>query len=259
MVTIRMIHPSAHIEAGAQLGVDCEIMAGAVITRHAILGDRVVVHPGAAVGGDPQYLKFDRATPTFAQVGEGSVIRESVTINRSIYEGKSTVIGARCFLMAGSHAGHDCELADDVVLANNVMLAGHVSVGAWTFVGGGAGIHQFCRIGELCMVAGLARVTLDVAPGTMIAERDEVIGLNLVGMKRRNWPRETVRELKEAFRAVYFQAGNIRAVAAAARDTGSFPSPEAQAFLEFFSGGKRGFARPRREGLTDGASDRDSA
>jgi UDP-N-acetylglucosamine acyltransferase len=244
-----MIHPSAHIEAGAQLGVDCEIMAGAHVTRYAILGDRVVVHPGAVVGGDPQFLKFERATPTFVRVGEGSVIRENVTINRSIYEGKSTVIGARCFLMAGSHAGHDCELADDVVLANNVMLAGHVSVGSWTFVGGGAGIHQFCRIGELCMVAGLARVTLDVAPGTMIAERDEIIGLNLVGIKRRGWPRETVRELKEAFRAVYFQPGNIRTIAAAARASGSFSSPQAQAFLEFFAGGKRGFARPRREGM----------
>ncbi|MEY4487983.1 MAG: hypothetical protein RIQ79_491, partial [Verrucomicrobiota bacterium] len=70
---------------------------------------------------------------------------------------------------------------------------------------------------------------------------------NLVGIKRRNWPREAVRELKEAFRTVYFQPGNIRTVAAAARASGSFPSPQAQAFLEFFSGGKRGFARPRRE------------
>jgi UDP-N-acetylglucosamine acyltransferase len=242
-----MIHPAAHIDPGAQLGADCEIMAGAVITRHAILGDRVVVHPGAVVGGDPQFLKFDRATPSFVRIGEGSVIRENVTVNRSIYEGKATVVGARCFLMAGSHAGHDCELADDVVLANNVMLAGHVSVGSWTFVGGGAGIHQFCRIGELCMVAGLARVTFDVAPGTMIAERDEVIGLNLVGIKRRNWPREAVLELKEAFRTVYFQPGNIRTIAAEARASGRFPSLQAQAFLEFFAGGKRGFARPRRE------------
>ncbi len=244
-----MIHPSAHIEAGAQLGVDCEVMAGAVITRHAILGDRVVVYPGAVVGGDPQFLKFERATPSFVRVGEGSVIRENVTINRSIYEEKSTVIGARCFLMAGSHAGHDCELADDVVLANNVMLAGHVSVGSWTFVGGGAAIHQFCRIGELCMVGGLARITRDLAPGTMTTERDEVIGLNLVGIKRRDWPRETVRELKAAFRVVYFQPGNIRAIAATARASGAFPSAQAQAFLEFFAGGKRGFARPRREGV----------
>lgn len=259
MVALRMIHPSAHIEPGAELGVDCEIMAGAVVTRHAILGDRVVVHPGAVVGGDPQFLKFERATPTFVRIGEGSVIRENATVNRSIYEGKSTVVGARCFLMAGSHAGHDCELADEVVLANNVMLAGHVSVGSWTFVGGGAAVHQFCRIGELCMVGGLARITRDLAPGTMTTERDEVIGLNLVGIKRRNWPRETVRELKDAFRTVYFQPGNIREIAATARASGAFPSPQAQAFLEFFASGKRGFARPRREALGTGATSEETA
>jgi carbonic anhydrase/acetyltransferase-like protein (isoleucine patch superfamily) len=112
-----MIHPTAIIEPGAQLGVDCEIMAGAVVTRHAVLADRVVVHPGAVVGGDPQYLKFDRATPSFVRVGEGTVIRENVTLNRAVGAGQATVVGARCFLMACSHVGHDCAVGDDVVLA----------------------------------------------------------------------------------------------------------------------------------------------
>lgn len=208
----------------------------------------MVVHPGAVVGGDPQYLKFDRATRSFVKVGEGTVIRENVTINRSIYAEQATVVGARCFFMAGSHAGHDCELADDVVLANNVMLAGHVSVGSWTFVGGGAGVHQFCRIGALCMVSGLSRISRDVAPGAMVAERDEVIGLNLLGIKRREWPRETVRELKAAFRAVYLPTGNMRELAAAQLASGNYVSAQARGFLEFFAGGKRGFARLRRAG-----------
>lgn len=241
-----LIHPTAIVEDGAQLGTDCEIMARAVVTRHTILGDRVVVHPGAVVGGDPQYLKFDRATPSFVRVGAGSVLRENVTLNRSIHAGESTVVGERCFFMAGSHAGHDCVVGDDVVLANNAMLAGHVSVGAFTFVGGGAGIHQFCRIGESCMVAGLARITLDLAPFTITAERDEVSGLNLVGLKRREFPREVIRELKEAFRAVYFVPGNIRERAAAALANGGYLSAEARRFLEFFAGGKRGFARANR-------------
>ena len=238
-----MIHPSAIIEPGAQLGVDCEIMAYAVVTRHAILGDRVTVHPGAVVGGDPQYLKFDRRTPTFVQVGEESVIRENVTLNRSIREGLATVVGARCFLMAGSHAGHDCLLADDVVLANNTMLAGHVSVGAFSFIGGGAGIHQFVRIGESVMVGGLARITRDLAPFTLVAERDEVIGLNLLGMRRRGIPTASIHELKAAFRAVYVPAGNIRTLAATAASSGAFASAEAMRFLSFFAEGKRGFAR----------------
>lgn len=250
-----MIHPSAIIEPGAQIGVDCEIHANAIITRHAILGDRVTVHPGAVVGGDPQYLKFDRRTPTFVRVGEGSVIRENVTLNRSIYEGKETVLGARVFCMAGSHAGHDCAVADDVVLANNAMLAGHVEVGAFTFVGGGAGIHQFTRIGESVMVAGLARITRDLAPYTIVAERDAVSGLNLVGVKRRGFSREAIRELKEAFRAVYFATGNIRELAAAALASGVFTTAEARRFLEFFSGGKRGFARAARAVRADGGDE----
>jgi UDP-N-acetylglucosamine acyltransferase len=241
-----MIHPTAIIEPGAQLGADCEIMAHAVVTRHAILGDRVVVHPGAVVGGDPQFLKFDRRTPTFVRVGEGTVIREHVTLNRSIHENQATLVGARCFLMAASHAGHDCVLADDVVLANNAMLAGHVSVGCFTFVGGGAGVHQFVRIGEGVMIGGLARITRDLAPFTIVAERDEVSGLNLVGLKRRGFPRETMRELKAAFHAVYHQPGDIRALAAAALDSGAHASGEAARFLAFFAEGKRGFARAAR-------------
>ncbi|MCU0793805.1 MAG: acyl-ACP--UDP-N-acetylglucosamine O-acyltransferase [Opitutaceae bacterium] len=243
-----MIHPTAIVETGAQLGVDCEIMAHAVVTRHAILGDRVIVHPGAVVGGDPQYLKFDRRTPTFVRVGADTVIRENVTLNRGLHEGAATTVGARCFLMAGSHAGHDCTVADDVVLANNAMLAGHVSVGAFTFVGGGAGVHQFTRIGEGVMIGGLARITRDLAPFTIVAERDEVSGLNLVGLKRRGLPRETIRELKEAFRLVYSQTGDIRRLAADGLASGGFASPEAARFLAFFAEGKRGFARPARAG-----------
>jgi UDP-N-acetylglucosamine acyltransferase len=250
-----MIHPTAIIEPGAQLGVDCEVMAHAIVTRHAVLGDRVVVHPGAVVGGDPQYLKFDRRTPTFVHVGEGSVIRENVTLNRSIYEGKATVLGTRCFCMANSHAGHDCTLADDVVLANNVMLAGHVEVGAFTFVGGGAGIHQFVRIGESVMVAGLARVTRDLAPFTIVAERDEVSGLNLVGLKRRGFSSDAIRELKAAFRAVYFAPGNIRELAAGALGSGGYASEEARRFLAFFAEGKRGFARADRPVRAEGGAE----
>jgi UDP-N-acetylglucosamine acyltransferase len=239
-----MIHSTAVIEEGAQLGVEVEVMAGAVITRWARLGDRVVVHPGAVIGGDPQYLKFERGTRSYVDVGAGTVVREHVTLNRSIHPDQATVIGARNFLMACCHVAHDCVLGDDVVLANNALLAGHVTVGASSFVGGGAAIHQFCRVGEAAMVAGLARVTRDVPPFTMVAERDELIGLNLVGLKRRGWPRETIRELKELYRAVCLPAGNPRELAAA--HLGAVKSPQARALLEFFTGGKRGFCRPRR-------------
>lgn len=241
-----MIHPTAIVEPGAQLGAGCEIMAYAVVTKHCVLGERVVVHPFAVVGGDPQYLKFDRGSETGVRVGAGTVIREHVTINRSIHAGKATVVGEQCFLMAASHVGHDCEVGGSVVLANGCLLAGHVSVGEHTFMGGGAAVHQFCRIGESVMVAGHASITRDVPHFTMVAERDEVIGFNLVGLKRRGFSRAAIAELKTVYHDVYFTPGNIREVAARLLAGGAVATPEARRFLEFFAGGKRSFARARR-------------
>lgn len=243
------IHATAVVEDGAVLGENVRVMAHAVVTRFARLGDGVVVHPGAVIGGEPQHLAFDPATPSTVEIGAGTVLREQVTVNRSIYAEGKTTVGARCFLMAGAHLGHDCAVADDVVLANQVMMAGHVTVGSWAFVGGGAAAHQFCRIGAVAMVGGLARITRDVPPCVMVAERDEVAGLNVVGLKRRGWPRATIIEIKEAYRFVYGgEHGNPR-VAAAARLAEAPPeSAEARAWLEFFAGGKRGFVRPTMKG-----------
>lgn len=236
------VHPTAIVEEGVTLGAGCVVQAHAIIRRHSVLGDGVVVHPFAVVGGDPQYLKFDPATASGVHVGAGTVIREHVTLNRSIHAGKHTIVGARCFLMANVHVGHDCVVADDVVLANNTMLAGHVEVGSFTFIGGGAGVHQFVRIGEGVMVGGLTRLTKDVAPFLMVAERDEVPGFNVVGLKRRGFSRDAIRELKDCFREV-FGGGDPRKLAAA-RLTAGVASAEARRFLEFFAAGKRGFARP---------------
>jgi len=239
------IHPSALIEEGVQLGANCTVAAHAVIKRGTVLGDGVKVHEFAVLGGDPQYLKFDPATDSGVRVGAGTVIREHVTINRSIHAGQATVVGARGFVMAGVHIAHDCVVADDVVLANLVLLAGHVSVGAFTFIGGAALVHQYERIGEGAMISGGSRVAQDVPPFVMAAERNEVIGLNLVGLKRRGFPRETIRELKDAYHAVYGPYGNIRELARVAAASGKFTTGPARDFLAFFAEGKRGFARPR--------------
>lgn len=245
------IHPTAIVEPGAELGVDCEVMAHAVVTRHCVLGDRVIVHPFAVIGGDPQYLKFDRATASGVRIGAGTVVREHVTINRSIKAGEFTTVGENCFFMAASHAAHDCAVGNNVVLANAALLAGHVSVGDFTFMGGGAAVHQFCRIGEGVMVAGHASITRDVPHFVMVAERDDVIGFNVVGLRRRGFSRAAIGELKQAFHAVYFTPGNIREVAAAALAGGGYASAEARRFLEFFSEGKRSFARARRAEQTE--------
>lgn len=205
----------------------------------------MVVYPHACVGGDPQYLKFDRATNTGVRVGAGTVIREGVTINRSCHEGQVTTIGENCFIMAAAHVAHDCALGNHVILANNVLLAGHVSVGDFTFFGGGAGVHQFVRVGTGAMISGLSRIARDIAPFLLVAEREEISGLNLIGLKRRGVARESVREVKDAFHEVFDAGGNLREKAAQSLASGRFSSPEARTFLEFFSAGQRGFARPQ--------------
>jgi UDP-N-acetylglucosamine acyltransferase len=240
------IHPTAIVEEGARLGDGCEILAHAIVTKHCELGERVIVHPFAVIGGEPQYLKFDRATQSGVRIGDGTVIREHVTVNRSIHAGERTCVGENCFLMAASHVAHDCHLGDQVVLANAALLAGHVTLGDHTFLGGGAAVHQFCRVGEGVMVAGNASITRDVAHFTMVAERDEVIGFNAVGLRRRGISRAAIAELKQAFHAVYFTPGNIRTIAAEALAAGTYATAEARRFLEFFSEGKRSFARARR-------------
>ena len=244
------IHPQAIVEDGAQVGADCVVHALAIVTRHARLEAGVVVHPGAVVGGDPQDLRFDPATTSWVQIGAGTVLREHVTVSRSTVADGRTAVGAGCFLMAGAHIGHDCEVGDQVVLANNVLLAGHVHIGPHAFVGGGAAFHQFTRVGESAMVGGLARITLDIPPYVMAAERDEIVGLNLVGLKRRGLAREVVAELKEVFREVYFDGGNVRHRAQELLTRG-VQSPEARSFLEFFAGGRRGIARARRVWSTE--------
>jgi UDP-N-acetylglucosamine acyltransferase len=247
-----MIHPAAIIEDGVQLGADCEIHAQAVIKRGAVLGDRVVVHPFAVIGGDPQDLKFDRATPSGVRIGSSTTIREYVTVNRSTRSGGLTEIGEDCFLMAGSHVAHDCVVGRSVVMANATLLGGHVRVGDHAFLGGGAVFHQFIRIGESVMVSGNSRISLELPPFVLVAERNRVAGLNLVGLRRRGFPREAIQELKDAFRRVYFTSGNIRETAADLLGEGKYQTGETRSFLEFFTAGKRGFARPRRGAVADG-------
>jgi UDP-N-acetylglucosamine acyltransferase len=240
------IHPTAFVEPGAQLGEDCTIHQYAVVNRWAILGDRVTVHPFAVVGGDSQDLKFDNRSESWVRVGSGTRIREGVTINRSTNPGGATTVDENCLLMACSHVAHDCEVGREVVIANAVLLAGHVKVGDHAVLGGASIYHQFIRVGSGAMVGGGSRISLDLPPFTLLTERNEVIGLNLVGLKRRGTSREAIRELKEAFKELYVTPGNIREIAGEMLSSGRFNTAESKCFLEFFEDSKRGFARPRQ-------------
>ena len=251
------IHPTALVEEGARLADGCIIHAHALIRRHCELGEGVIVHPFAVIGGDPQDLSFDARIASGVRIGAGSVIREHVTINRATQPDAFTQIGSDCFLMAGCHVAHDCRIGSRVVIANAVLLAGHVHIGDRAFLGGGAVIHQFCRIGKGVMIGGGARISRDVAPFTLATERNALIGLNFVGLRRRGLDRKALEELKRAFHALDAPVGNLPDLAATALRSGLFTSAEARDFLEFFQSGRRGFVRTRRGGGANGAADSD--
>lgn len=259
-----MIHPLAAVDPGAVLGPNCSVGPFAVVERGAVLGEGCVLAahavargwatlgPGvrvdsfAVVGGDPQDLSFDPSVASRAEVGEGSVLREHVTVHRATAAGAATRVGRGCLLMAGAHVAHDCAVADRVILANGCMLGGHVEVGAGAFVSGGVAVHQFCRIGEGSMTSGNAVVTEDVAPHLIAHGRNEAAGLNLVGLRRRGTAPQAVAELKRAYREVFAPGASCAARAEAALAAGGYSTPEALGFLRFFLGGRRGrFCCPR--------------
>jgi UDP-N-acetylglucosamine acyltransferase len=240
------IHPTAVIESGARIGARSIVHAHAIVGRHCELGEDVVVHAFAVVGGDPQELRFASSTLSGVRIGARTVIREHVTISRATKVGGFTEVGSDCFLMAASHVAHDCQVGNGVIMANAVLLGGHVQVGDRAFLGGAAVIHQFCRIGEGAMIGGGARISQDVAPFCLAAERNAIVGLNVVGLRRRGLKREVFREIKEVFRLINTPLANPREIATETLRRGNLESPEARRFLEFFQGGRRGFARARR-------------
>jgi UDP-N-acetylglucosamine acyltransferase len=243
--TLTKIHPTALVEEGAQLGDACILHAHAIVSRHSILESEVEVHPFAVLGGPPQDLSFDSRIQSGVRIGARTVIREQVTVNRATHANGFTEVGADCFIMTGVHVAHDCRVGERVIMANAVLLGGHVQVGDHAFIGGGAVVHQHCRIGENAMIAGGARITEDVAPFCLAAERNDVIGLNLVGLRRRGFTRDVIKDIKLAYRCVHAGRGNRRDVAADLLARQAYASTQARQFLEFYKGGTRRLARPR--------------
>ncbi len=241
------IHPTAIVEEGARLGDGCVVHAHAIVKRRVVLGAGVVVHPFVVLGDDPQDLQFDPAIDTGVRVGDGTVIREHVTVHRSTRPNTCTEVGSQCLLMVGCHVGHDCHVGDHVMIANSVLLGGHVHVGDHAFLGGGCVVHQYCRVGESAMIGGGARISLNVPPFTLATERDGLIGLNLVGLRRRGFSGAAILELKRALAAVY-AGGSVRDNARRALESSTFGTAAAQQFLASFADGTRGFVRQRRSG-----------
>ncbi len=249
------VGPFALVELGARIGAQC-VLAGHVIVRGGCeLGADSIVDSFAVLGGKPQVRGSAQASGRLV-IGSRAQIREGVTMSLAATRGDSTVVGSDCMFMANSHVGHDCIVGDGVTLANNVMLAGHVEIGDGTFIGGGAGVHQWVRIGQGAMIAGNASITYDVPPFVIAAERSQIHGLNLVGLRRSGMPAASVTDLKRCYHAVYSGDGDLRERARVALDNPTLgTSKPGRAFLNFFAGGRRGFARPRAKHSVTGFVD----
>ena len=237
------VGPYAIIEAGARISAGCRIAGHAQLLNRVILGENCVVSAGAIIGGDPQDLKFEPKTPSSVEIGPGNTFREHVTIHRSASAEGATRVGANNFMMAGSHLGHDVQIGDENVLANNVLLAGHVKMGSRAFLGGASAYHQGVRIGDIAMVQGLSVISQDVPPFTMCAIRNEVHGLNAIGMRRAGLDGSTRKSVKAAYELI-FRSGKNLTEALEFADGESF-ADEARGFLEFFRNlSPKGVCRP---------------
>ena len=244
------IGPFVVIEDGVEVGDGCEIASHAIVRAGSVLGKRVFVDSFAVIGGLPQSIGFDPRTSSGVVIGDGTVIREGMTIHRSMYEGGVTKVGKKCFLMANSHVAHDCELGDSVILANGVLLAGHVSIGDNVFIGGNAVLHQNIRIGEGVMIAGSARLHLNIPPFLMASETNDINGLNLVGLKRRGCGQEEISDLKKCFKSIFNSlVMNVYELAETAKKEGLGTTESGRRFLEFFdTKGKRGCVNSKNVG-----------
>ena len=190
------IGPDVQIGEGTLIGQNVRIEAGTII------GKNCKVFHGASLGGEPQILNF-KNVPATVEIGDGTVIREYVTVHRSGFENGVTRVGKDCLLMAYSHLGHDCELGDHVVIVNSAELAGHVIVENRAFISGLVGVHQFVRIGRHAMIGGLAGVNQDVLPfSTVEGNRARFLSVNAIGLKRANFKPDVRAAIKKALKII---------------------------------------------------------
>ncbi len=260
-----MIHATAIIDAGAVLGKDvdvgpyavigpkvtigdgCSIGAHAIVESHVRMGNGTRVSPYASIGAPPQDLKF-KGEDTWVEIGEGTTIREFVTVNRGTATGGGvTRVGGRVLLMAYCHVAHDCHVGDRVIMANAATLAGHITVEEGAFIGGLTGVHQFVRIGAYAIVGALSAVSKDVPPYVKAvparqARNQSLFGLNVIGLRRAGFTPETIDAVKDAYRIIF--RGSLPLAEALAKVEAEVPrAREVRHLVDFIRASKRGVQR----------------
>lgn len=259
------IHPTAIIADGANIADDVKIGPYCVIGEHVRIGAGTVLHshvaidgrttigennqifPFASLGHVPQDLKFHGEASTL-EIGNGNMIREHVTMNPGTEGGGMiTKVGDKCLFMMASHVAHDCMLGNHVIMANNATLAGHVHVGDFALIGGLSAVHQFVRIGKHAVIGGMSGVEHDVIPyGSVMGERANLGGLNLVGLKRRGFSREAIHALRRTFRELFNASSGTLAERAEKIKAESAGNAEVMEIIDFvLSGSSRSICIPK--------------
>lgn len=221
MGVMNSIHPGAKIgnnvkignyttiHDNVEIGDNCEIDCNVNIYPGARIGDGVKIFPGATVAAVPQDLKF-RGEDTVAIVGDGTVLRECVTVHRGTASKGKTIVGSNCLLMAYVHIAHDCVIGNKVIFSNAAQMAGEVVIDDCAVIGGGSLIHQFCHIGRNVMLQGGALVNKDIPPFIKAArEPISFVGLNTIGLQRHGFKPEEIQQIQEIYRILYLSDLNV--------------------------------------------------
>lgn len=230
------------IKDDVQIGNNVDIGSNVLICDGARISDDVKIHHGAVVSSIPQDLKF-KGEDSILQIGKGSIIREYATLNRGTAFSGKTSIGKNCLIMAYGHVAHDCTLGDNVILANCVNLGGHVFIDEWAIIGGIIGIHQFCKIGKHVIIASHSRIVKDVPPYITAGNFPlKFEGLNLVGLKRRNFTEKQIKNITDVYDILYKSGLNF-GDAVKKIEIEFKPTAEVKEILNFVKSSERGIIR----------------
>jgi len=237
-----VIEPFVTIDQDVVIGEGTRIGSSVTILSGTRIGKNCNIFPGAVIGAIPQDLKF-RGEYTTVEIGNNNTIREMVTINRGTASKGKTIVGNNNLLMAYVHVAHDCIIGSNVILGNNTQLAGEVIVDDWAIISGMTGVHQFCRIGSHVIIGGGSLVRKDVPP-FIKAGREPLsyVGINSIGLRRRNISNEKIREIQDVYRYIY-QKGLNTAQAVEIIEAEMPASQERDEILLFVKDSKRGVIR----------------
>lgn len=237
------VHESAFIGPYCLIGSEVEIAANVRLESHVVvvgkssIGEGTRVFPFASLGHQPQDLKF-KGEKSSLVIGKNNLIREHVTMNPGTEGGGSvTAVGDNCLFMMASHVAHDCRVGNNVIMANNATLAGHVQVGDFAVIGGLSAVHQFVRIGSHAMIGGMSGIEADVIPyGSAMGERAGLAGLNLIGLKRRGYDKQSITAVRRAFKNLFVETDGDTFAKRLEKVAEEFKNnPEVMQIVEFIS------------------------